>query len=114
MDSSTRQPTTPTRRRRRSRLAILAGLVMVGGILAGVQVFNQPDALALAAKIPNDQGPSPECAGKPTSGSAGKPTSGSAGNPTSASAGPATAGTAASADADRAGHRHDGASSVPD
>jgi hypothetical protein len=48
-------------------------VAVVGGIIAVTQVsnagtndiYNTYDAIALAKKIPNDQGPAPECAGTP-------------------------------------------------
>ena len=70
MKSSQHSWTTPTRRRRR-RLGVLLALLTVGTLLAWTQVsssagtFDDPDALARAARIPNDQGPAPECAGTP-------------------------------------------------
>ena len=56
------------RRRRRIRwwTALAAAIVVVGAMLSvthAATAEEEPDALALAARIPNDQGPAPECAG---------------------------------------------------
>lgn len=60
--------TLQQRRRRRIRwwTTLATAIVVIGTILSVTHVATaeeEPDALALAAKIPNDQGPAPECAG---------------------------------------------------
>ncbi|GEM_PF-1129853 len=65
-------------RRRGKRLVMLVTGLALGALLTWTQVssaqaFDDPGALARAARIPNDQGPPPECAGSPAPAAAPAP-----------------------------------------
>jgi hypothetical protein len=73
-DVSTLEQQVPGRRRIRWWTALGAGIAVVGAMLSVsyyASADEGPDALAAAARWPNDQGPDPECQGAPAKRSNG-------------------------------------------